>query len=216
MLFIKDRKTFLLVWTITILLGPISVFLNLSKLNVPFTTPLLLNIIQRVSALIVFTMLFWQIVLGAYMPRWTERLGGWIFRFHLVEGAVVYSLIFLHPLVFLVSKYIATKALDPFYVFTGFCVLCQVRKEFFYTFGRLAFWLISAAVLAAKLRNLPWWKDNWRKFHILNYPVFFLAAIHSFFIGTDGQSFPFIIFYAFSVPIVLYISVSKIAAYLKD
>jgi predicted ferric reductase len=215
MWFIKDRRTFLILWLVTVLLGPLSIFLNVSRLAVPLSTPLLLNIAQRLFALVAFVMLFWQIVLGAFMQRWIERMGGWVFRFHTTEGAVAYSLIFLHPLTFLVFNYLATRVLDPFYVYTGFCVLCEVKTELFYTFGRLAFWLISAAVLAAKLRNLSWWKFNWRKFHVLTYVVFLLVAVHSYFNGTDTYAFPFVIFYVVSVPIVLYTIFYKIKVYLS-
>ena len=210
-----NKRLFLVIWFLSILLGPFTLLLNISKIPGPYDTILLINIFQRAVALVAFVMLFWQIVLGSFMHRWIEKYGAWVFKFHITEGAVAYGLIFLHPLAFLLFNYIATKVIDPFYVYTGFCVLCQTRTEFFYSFGRLAFWMVSAAVLAAKLRTQPWWREYWRKIHILNYLVFILVAVHSWFVGSDSHSFPFVLFYFFSVPIVIYIIISKLIAFFK-
>ncbi|HJX58926.1 hypothetical protein A2V61_01360 [Candidatus Woesebacteria bacterium RBG_19FT_COMBO_47_8] len=210
-----NKKLFLLVWLLSILLGPVTVLIFILRSPVPLNNLLVVNLIQRVVGLVAFVLLFWQVVLGSFMQKWIEKLGAWVFKWHLTEGAVAYSLILLHPLALLVFNYIARHVIDPFYVFTDFCLMCKTRPEFFYTLGRLSFWLVSAAVLAAKLRTLPWWRENWRKFHILNYAVFLLVAVHSFFIGSDSRSFPFVIFYIFSVPAVLYIIAVKLISYLK-
>jgi predicted ferric reductase len=211
-----NKKLLIFIWLVTILLGPVTLLLNLSRQNVPINNLQLINIFQRGVALVAIVMLFWQIVLGSMMQVWTEKFGGWVFKWHLTEGAVAYSLIFLHPLAFLLFNYVATKVLDPFYVYTDFCLACPVRTELFYTFGRLAFWLLSAAVLAAKLRTQPWWRENWRKFHIFNYVVFLLVAVHSYFSGSDASGFPFVIFYIFSVPVILGIIIRKIYLFIKS
>lgn len=210
-----NKKLFLFIWSLTILLGPTTILLSISKIPGPIATLLWVNIFQRAVALIAIVMVFWQIVLGSNMHRWIERYGAWVFKFHLTEGAIAYTLIFLHPLSFLLFNYIATKVFDPFYVYTGFCVLCQTRTELFYSFGRAAFWMVSAAVLAAKLRTLPWWREYWRKIHILNYLVFIFVVVHSFFVGTDSHSFPFILFYFVSVPVVAGIISYKLWLFFK-
>ena len=210
-----NKKLFLLIWTLTVLLGPVTLLLNISKIPGPYETLLLINIFQRAVALVAFVMIFWQIVLGSFMQRWIEKYGAWVFKFHITEGAIAYTLIFLHPLSFLLFNYMATKVFDPFYVYTGFCVFCQTQTEFFYSLGRAAFWMVSAAVLAAKLRTLPWWREYWRKIHVLNYLVFILVAVHSWFVGSDTHNFPFVLFYFFSVPIVIGTVMYKLWAYFK-
>ena len=211
----RIKLIFYLIWAASILLGPITLLLVIIKIPGPYEPLFLVNIFQRAVGLVAFVMLFWQVLLGSFMHRWIEKYGAWVFKFHLTEGAIAYTLIFLHPVSFLLFNFMATKVFDPFYVFTGFCVLCQTRTELFYSFGRVAFWMVSAAVLAAKLRTRPWWREYWRKIHILNYLVFIFLAAHSFFVGTDSHSFPFVIFYFFSVPIVLYVTISKMTTYLK-
>ncbi|MBI3443285.1 hypothetical protein HY008_01310, partial [Candidatus Woesebacteria bacterium] len=124
-----------------------------------------------------------------------ERLGPWIFNFHKAEGAVAYSLIVLHPFLFVLFNFKIKGVFDPFSVYTDLCVLCSNRLEFFYTFGRIAFWLTTIAVLAAILRTQPWLRVHWRKFHILNYVVFLLVAFHSWNLGSDTHSTPFVWFF---------------------
>jgi predicted ferric reductase len=210
-----NKYLFFVIWFLSILLGPITLLLFILKFPGQYEPFYLINIFQRAVGLVAFVMLFWQILLGSFMHRWIEKYGAWVFKFHLTEGAIVYSLLFLHALSFLAYNYLATKVFDPFYVYTGFCLLCSTRTELFYTFGRVAFWFVSAAVLAAKLRTYPWWRENWRKFHILNYIVFFLVAAHSFYVGSDSHFFPFIIFYFVSVPTIFFICVYKIIFYFK-
>jgi DMSO/TMAO reductase YedYZ heme-binding membrane subunit len=52
--------------------------------------------------------------------------------------------------------------------------------------GRLAWYLIVTASLAAALRKVV--GRNWRVIHLLNYVAFLLGTIHAVMIGTDFQS----------------------------
>jgi hypothetical protein len=212
----NKKLLFLSIWLLTILLGPITVILNASRIGIPLNTLLIVNLIQRLAGLLAFTLIFWQIVLGAFMEKWEKYLGNWVFKFHLTQGAIAYSLIFLHPISLLFFIFIARGVIDPFYIFTDFCVLCQTKPELYYTFGRISFWLVSAAILAATVRKLPWWRQNWRKFHILNYLVFFLIGVHAWFIGSDTSNFPFVIFFLATIPMVSVIAISKIVVFLKS
>lgn len=196
----QKRALFLLIWLLILVSGPITVLKTTPFTRLTFEDiPLLLNFILRIIGLLAFSMLFVQLILGAFMTRFTQKLGGWAFKFHVTHGALLYSFILAHPLLFVLFNFKTKGVLDPFYVFTQFCAICPEPTELFYTFGRVSFWLVSLAVLAAILRREPWWRRHWRKFHNLNYVVFFLVAIHAWFSGTDVWVFPFVLVYWLSV-----------------
>lgn len=195
----NGRLIFIILWVGLILIGPITVFRNTSLELALSNQTMTLNFFQRIVGLLAFSLIAWQIILGAFMDRWIQKLGPWVLKFHFMEGALIYTLVLLHPLLFVLFNFKLMGKLDPFYVFTDICVLCQKPIEYFYTFARTAFWLITVAVVAAKFRTHPSLRLHWRKFHILNYVVFYLIALHSWFVGSDIQTVPFIWFYWLAV-----------------
>jgi predicted ferric reductase len=155
--------------------------------------------------------MFWQIILGAYMQKWTEKFGGWVLRFHINEGVAIYLLVLLHPFFFMLYRYFAGAGLDPFYIFTQVCVLCVYRVELYYSLGRVSFWLINITVFAGLFRLAnPYMRANWKKFHVLNYLVFLLVGIHGFLIGTDFMVMPFFAFAIAAYLIVIYTIIRKL------
>jgi DMSO/TMAO reductase YedYZ heme-binding membrane subunit len=134
-------------------------------------SPAFINLLQRITGLLVFVLLSVQILLGAFMGKWREKL-----------GVIIFLLMLTHLLLFVLLNFKLKGVIDPFYVFTDFCLMCPKLTEFYYTLGRVSFWLMSLTVLAAVLRNEPWWRKNWRKFHRLNYVVFLLMAAYLFFV----------------------------------
>ena len=214
-LMLRGRIIFLLIWLLLLLPGPITALRISPIASISSNQILLVNFYQRAVALVAFSMLFVQLILGAFMTRFTQKLGGWALKFHLLQGATIYSLVFLHPLLFVLMNFKAKGVIDPFYVFTEVCVLCSNRQEFWYTLGRLSFWLITLAVAAAKLRNQPWWRVHWRKFHVLNYFTFFLIATHAWFSGTDVWEPPFVYLYWISVAGVFLTVIYKLYPVIK-
>lgn len=204
-----------MLWFLVLLPGPITALKLTPLASISNNQILLTNFFQRVVALVAFPMIFVQIILGSFMTRFTEKLGGWALKFHLLQGATIYSLVVLHPLLFVLMNFKARGVIDPFYVFTELCVLCSSRQELWYTLGRVSFWLITLAVVAAKLRNQPWWRVHWRKFHILNYLTFFLIAAHAWFSGTDVWEPPFVVFYWISVTGVFLTVIYKLYPFIR-
>ena len=200
---LMKKIIFFILWTLTILLVPVTI-LKVTPLNIALSEQkLLINFLQRFVGLLAFTLLFWQIILGAFMEKWIEKLGGWIFKFHVTEGAIAYALVILHPLLFILFNFKAFGKLDPFYVFTDICLLCPNKLELFYTLGRISFWLVTVAVIVAKFRTWGWLRIYWRKFHILNYIGFLLAALHGGMVGTDLRlHFPLPLLYSVAVSVV--------------
>lgn len=165
-----------------------------------------MNLIQRLTGLSMFTMLFVQVILGSSMEYWTDKLGGWIFKFHIFEGILIYLLIFVHPVAFFFFNHYAGKGVSLLYVFTNICVLCPNKLELYYTLGRVSFWLLNISVLAGLFRAAtPFMRIHWRKFHILNYLIFLIVGIHGLSLGSDFMVVPFFALAIIYYLIVLYI-----------
>ena len=71
-------KNKILFWGIlVVLLGfiPLTILPNINIHNVLMYPASISNLAQRCLGLILFVLLFWQIILGAYMDKWTDKLG---------------------------------------------------------------------------------------------------------------------------------------------
>lgn len=208
---VSKKLLFYFVWLIFLSFGPITVLKVTPFSSVVGNKTLLVNFFQRILGLLAFSMLFVQIILGAFMQKWIDKLGAWIFRFHIMEGLVIYSLVFAHPLFFVLFNYFIKGILDPFYVYVDVCALCKGSFEWFYNFGRIGFWLITTAVLAGLFRaSTPFMRIHWRKFHILNYIAFFFIWYHSLRLGTDIGTAPFSYIYHPALIVVLSIVIFKV------
>lgn len=208
----KINKTKIIIftaWLFVLAIGPYTIFKNTNLGTLKSNPLLIVNILQRIAGIAAFTLVFFQIILGAFMEKLTQKLGGWIFKFHIIQGPIAYSLILLHPLLLVLFNFKIFGKFDPFYIFTDFCVLCKPVSEYYLTFGRIAFWLVTFAVVAAKFRTRPFFRKNWRVFHSLNYLAFFFIVIHSFKLGSDATSMPFLVFYIFSIISVISIIIYK-------
>lgn len=208
---IDSKKVFWFIfWLVLVLSGPITI-LRTPHFKIIIGKPdLLINLILRLVGLIVYVLIFYQIIVGTFMDKLVKKLGGWILNFHIFEGILTYLLVLVHPLLLVLFNFKVTGIFDPFYVFTDFCALCQTKPEYFLTLGRIAFWFFTLSVFVAIYRKGISIKKNWRKFHILNYLTFFLVAIHAYFLGSDRSRFPFVVIYWFSLIIVLATSFYKI------
>jgi predicted ferric reductase len=212
----KLNKLFLIVlWIIILISGPFTVLKSVKTVRFSQDSVYLVSVLQRIIGLLVFSMLSVQIILGAFMKKWIKKLGPRILRFHMIQGVVIYSLVALHIFLFFAFIFKTRGTIDPFYVFTDFCLLCKPKIELYYTFGRIAFWLLSLAVAAAVLRGESWWRKNWKYFHRLNYAVFFLVALHTFFLSVDIKVFPFSCIFWFLFIVVIFSKVSTYSIFLK-
>jgi cytochrome b561 len=165
----------------------------------------------RFLGLTAFVLMFWQVMLASNMEKWINKLGGWVFNFHIINGIIIYSLIFLHLLALVLFRYFLGIGMDPIFVFLGFCFYCQTKLDFYYTLGRIAFWLLTVGVLAGFFRSLnPFMKANWRKFHVLNYVTFLIVGIHGYLLGTDYLTQPFFYFSIIAYLLVLYTIIRKL------
>jgi len=162
-----------------------------------------INYIQRVGGLMAFILLVNQILLGTIRFVFGQKTPSWIGKMHIYYGFLTAGLVLLHPISLLLVNFIYRKIIDPFYVFTDFCLLCDPKKELFVTFGRVAFWLLGLVFIAAMLRKQNWWRDNWKYIHYSAYLIFFLIAIHAYKIGSDVHTKTFLPVYWGGVILVL-------------
>lgn len=155
----------------------------------------LVNILQRFSGIIALSLLTIQIYLGANRKK---------IKFHMLNGIFTYLFVFIHPITYLLFRYFAIGKIDPLYVFVDVCVLCQNKYEHYLNLGRVAFYLITTAVIAVKFRNVSsWLKVNWRKLHILNYLAFYFVSFHSILLGTDSRKPLFLVYFIILQIVVL-------------
>lgn len=194
-----SKLIFWVIWLILVFVG----FYTISK-TIVFPTVfsnyfLTLNLFERVSGVFIFTLLFIQIILGAYMEKLTSKFGSWISKVHAVQGPIIYLLAIIHPLFLLIFNYKLFHTIDPFYIYTQACLLCKTNLELFYTFGRLALWFLTIGIFAAR-----------RKLHLFNYVVFFFVALHGWFVGSDFHTPPLKFFFWLAVAIVFLTGARKV------
>jgi len=207
---LNKKVIFILIWLLLIVLSVISPIKEFKFVLASKNQVLLIGLFQRILGLMAFTLLFIQIFLGIFMERLEEKLGKWVFNFHLFNGGLVYLLILLHPAFYMLFLFKIKGVLDPFYIYSGLCVLCTGNLEHFINFGRVALWLITAGIIAAVFRaSDQFLKKNWRKFHLLNYFAFFLIAVHAKVLGTDVSITPFKWIYLFGVTTVVFSLIVK-------
>ncbi len=191
----KNKYVFIFFWILLLSIPIYTIFKN-TNLQIVFTKPALqLNLIQRLSGLIVFTLLPIQITLGAFMTRLAEKFGSWIFWFHITQAILIYVLILVHPITFLFLRKLTGGPFDPFYIFTDYCLLCSTKFELYLTFGRLAFVCLTLGYLAGKFRTIVLLRKHWKKFHYFNYLGFFLISFHAFKVGSDLRTRPFVYYF---------------------
>jgi predicted ferric reductase len=213
----QKKVIFYAVWVALLSIAVATAFLNTPASSIFMHKAATMNFIQRLLGLTAFTMLFSQIVLGAYMDKFVQKLGGWVFNFHVFQGRLIFLLIVLHPLIYVFYRYFAGMKPDALGTFLDVCVLCKNNVEFYFSFGRIAFWLVNIGVLAAVFRAAnPFMRVHWRKFHILNYLAFLFTGIHGYFLGTDFSAMPFFAFGILASLIIVGIIITRLPTLIRE
>jgi len=191
----KKRLIAYIFWLLIILSGPVTVLLNTPMELISTNNLVLLNVFQRMTGLLAFSLIFIQILLGSFMLKWVQILGARAYKAHVTQGLLAYGFILIHPIFYYVITYEVVGKIVLIPDFT-------IKSEYWISFGRVAFALATIAVFAGYFRTRPFFRRNWRAFHILNYLVFILIAFHSRNVGSDIASFPFVITYWLGVSVV--------------
>lgn len=145
----------------------------------------------RLTGLYAFILIFIQIMLGAFINYWRMVFGPKILNFHMTEGLIAYGLVLAHPAFFLLNAIPANVPNPLGLLLPRF----SSAYETYLSFGKIGFVLLTIAFFAAKFRSAGFLKKHWRKFHILNYIAFWLIFVHSFNLGQDTKTGPFMWLY---------------------
>src|SRR3989344_8075077 len=124
------KLPFYLIWLGILLIGPFTVFSNTPFSLAAQNQTTLINFFQRLIGLMAFSFIFSQVILGSFMVKLTQKLGGWIYKFHITEGLFTYLFVLAHPFLFILFNYKIRGTLDPFYVYTDICILCKPQIEY--------------------------------------------------------------------------------------
>ncbi len=138
----------------------------------------LLQVLFPLVGLYAFTFVTAQVLITTNL-RWLTLLWPGVIHYHRAQG--IFALVFAlaHPLFILagfgVATFLATGFVRP--ALAGWLIPA-------YTALALLLLTVTTALLAWSGRRLTWW----RTVHRLNYLVFALVWIHSWFIGTDTHT----------------------------
>jgi DMSO/TMAO reductase YedYZ heme-binding membrane subunit len=140
--------------------------------------------ISRSSAIAAYILLFAVVIWGIGMTfgltyKFIEPARAW--QLHKEMSISFAVLVAVHAFALLFDRFIGFKVLDvllPFY---------SDFKPLFLSFGIIGFYLLLAIIFSSIFIRLSS-PRLWRMTHYFSYPLFVLATIHGFMIGTDSKT----------------------------
>lgn len=157
-----------------VLLGVVALLVGL-----PEGVPILSRLIQA-AALVGYTCIFLAIVSSAFTRELVRAFGRPFVRVHHWVSITGEAMVWAHPL--LVALEAGSLAV--------FIPSFASWRLFWSLGGRVAWYLIGVAVMAALLRKVI--GRNWRRVHWLNYVAFILATPHALLIGSTFSRNPWL------------------------
>lgn len=134
-----------------------------------------LYVLSKVTALLVYMLMWWQIMLGIFKKINT--------KYHIVLGTSIFILIISHAALFITAVSIRQGELHLGILIPNFTAGYYKTGL---SFGVIAFFFIAIATIASTLRRR--FSKTWRYGHALVYLAFALATIHGLMIGSDIHS----------------------------
>jgi len=137
-----------------------------------------LRLMFPLLGLYAFTFVSWQLLVATNV-RWLRKLWPRVINFHRFQGGFALLFAVLHPTFILIGfglvNYLHFRFVSP-----------NLRWWLIPSYTALIILLgtVTTAYLAWRGMNIPWW----RRLHKLNYLVFALVWLHSWFIGTDTRT----------------------------
>lgn len=149
---------------------------------IAFITGLPLWQIIRVLGLISFVLLTAGICLGiSYsFPFWSGKVKARLYKVHTFSTNAGMALGLLHGMVTVVDTYAPFTWSEVLIPFTA------LRAPFLNGLGTLADYGMLLVIFTSDIRN-KLKKKLWFLIHLLSYPIFVMAFIHGYFVGTDTQ-----------------------------
>ena len=59
-----------------------------------------------------------------------------------------YLFVFIQPILIILGRYFLYRRIDPFYMYTDLCVLCDGKLEYYINFLKITFYSVSIAIFA--------------------------------------------------------------------
>lgn len=140
--------------------------------------------LSRSSAIAAYLVLFCLVTWGMGMAvgltyKISKPARAW--RIHQEMGIVFGLLVVFHAFGLLFDNFIGFGALDilvPFYA---------SFSPVFLSLGIISFYFLSAIIITSMFMRLSR-PRLWRVIHYLAYPLFVMATVHGFFLGTDSKT----------------------------
>lgn len=145
---------------------------------------------MRLAGLVAFTLIFLQLVIGAWMLKLRPIFGAGILKLHIRQGLTATVLAFLHPGLYLWQ----------------FGWQATLNLGGYYNWGKVGLVILTVTVAAGLLRTAPFLVRHWRWIHRLNYVLLAVVYVHSWNVGSDVRNFPMVLIY-WLIPPVLLISI---------
>ena len=182
------KSVFILLYLILLSIPLITIYKNAGGGNISSLSYLIL----RFLGLLGITLIFIQIMLGVFMDYWKSIFGMKILKFHIIEGFIAYLIILSHPIFYFIYNLQTLSFTNSL-----LSILPNFANswEIYIDIGELGIIFLTIGVMAGIFRTYPLISKHWRLFHKLNYIVFTLIIIHSFPLGTDTKSTPFVYLY---------------------
>jgi len=187
---IKTKRYFLTAAFLFLLVLPFVVVLSATSQFFSSESALIvLNVFQRISGLMALTLIFTQIIPGAFLSKWVQIIGSKAYKFHITLGLLSYGFILIHPFLNSLLTLQITGSFGA--VLADIFVGAKSQHDLLQIYGKFALILLTIGVGAGYFRTKLFFRKNWKVFHIVNYLAFILVAIHSKGLGSDINSFPY-------------------------
>ncbi|MFH5187538.1 ferric reductase [Paenibacillus sp. TAB 01] len=136
----------------------------------------------RAAGLVSFVLLTLGIGLGIShsFPFWGGKLKGRLYKTHVYSTNSGVALGLFHGMVTVIDTYAPFSWSDVFIPFTA------LRSPMLNGLGTLADYGMLLVIFTSDLRS-KLKKKLWFLIHLLSYPIFMMAFIHGYFLGTDTQ-----------------------------
>lgn len=130
---------------------------------------------MRLAGMYAFVLITTQIISGSSMDTLRRVFGPRILKGHMAVGIMAFLLAMSHPVAFGIAFgwNLLLDFSDPYTVLGRIGLLCMIL-----------------GVSGGMLRTKSFMVSHWRVFHRLNYAVFILIYVHSFYLGSDVRIFP--------------------------
>lgn len=162
--------------------------------------------ISRLVGLVAFFLFFILLLVKFLGFKSQGKQKSFFDKIYLYGFPLVYIVAFLHPIIYLVSIYLAGGKLDPYLAFVNACLICKTPEDYYLTLGRISFWALTTVILAVVFRkSCQFFKKYEEKIQIVNYFAFFLIGIHAILLGSYIKIIPVLIIASLCYLVILYI-----------